>query len=119
MDRYRRGSAQLSDSYPKAGLVSGLVAWLTRHLGLGNSRELVAAPDFGEPAPRCTDPAELERCVSALELRYHLTLPDDFRLHLLQFTDEQERMDDRNFNWWPAHRVKNLPDECGSEVHQD
>jgi len=64
-------------------------------------------------------PTELltaEQSVRALERRYALTLPDDFRAYLLHVAPkDQEEWDDENVLWWPAERIKNVPDEyaCG------
>ena len=61
--------------------------------------------------------------VAALEGRYGLRLPEDFRLHLLDPAADQGWTDNRGIEWWATHRIRNVPDECGAtpedQVHPE
>jgi hypothetical protein len=48
--------------------------------------------------------------VEALELRYSVRLPDDFKAYLLAGAPA-EYLWDHDCNWWPVQRIKNIPDE--------
>ncbi|MDF0546481.1 SMI1/KNR4 family protein [Sphingobium sp. H39-3-25] len=50
--------------------------------------------------------------VEALERRYSLTLPEDFRSYLLHAAPTTIWMDDIGTQWWSAPEIKSLPDEC-------
>jgi len=50
--------------------------------------------------------------VVSLEQRYDLILPPDFRDYLLFAAPRaDEGMDEEYVDWWPASRIKNIPDE--------
>jgi hypothetical protein len=50
--------------------------------------------------------------VIALEQRYDLRLPPDFRDYLLFAAPRVDAgMDDEGIDWWPVSRIKNVPDE--------
>lgn len=50
--------------------------------------------------------------VEALEERYSLTLPEDFRAYLLHAAPSATFMDDIGTQWWAAHEIKSISDEC-------
>jgi hypothetical protein len=55
-----------------------------------------------------TDPATIE----ALEAKYGILLPPDFRAYLAFACPQNDpSWDNELFNWWPVWRLKNLPDE--------
>jgi hypothetical protein len=49
--------------------------------------------------------------IAALEARYRITLPDDFRAYLEKGVPKEENWDEQDGNWWPMSRIKNIPDE--------
>jgi hypothetical protein len=50
--------------------------------------------------------------VEALEERYSLQLPEDFRSYLLHAAPSVTFMDDIGTQWWAAHEIKSISDEC-------
>ena len=52
----------------------------------------------------------------ALEARYSITLPDDFRQYLRDGAPTVEDLDTEMGNWWPIERIKNIPDEYNHSV---
>ena len=52
-----------------------------------------------------------QNAIAALEVRYSITLPDDFRAYLSEGVPKEENWDDEDGNWWPISRIKNIPDE--------
>src|SRR3954463_12154981 len=63
-----------------------------------------------------TKPADAEQSVAALEARYGVTLPDDFRSYLLHAAPAEDLWDDGDINWWSLGRIKNIPDEYQHEL---
>ncbi len=57
-----------------------------------------------------------EREIVALETRYRISLPDDFRAYLQWAVPNTTNWDDADGNWWPIERISNIPDECEHEV---
>ena len=55
-----------------------------------------------------------EETVVALEQRYEIEIPEDFRTYLLNCCPdpEHDEMDENYVTWWPLHRIKNIPEEC-------
>lgn len=51
--------------------------------------------------------------IAAIEKRYSLRLPQQFRNYLETTVPQAEYcgMDDEYFEWWPTARIKNIPDE--------
>lgn len=49
--------------------------------------------------------------IAALEARYGVRLPADFRAYLAAMAPAEERMDDEGGTWWPIGRIRNVPDE--------
>ena len=60
--------------------------------------------------------ASLQSDVEALERRYAVVLPDDFRAYLLHSCPAEEHWDSENTVWWPLARVRNIPEEYEHEV---
>jgi hypothetical protein len=54
--------------------------------------------------------------VEALEQRYDVTLPEDFRTYLLELSPDEESLDDEVTNWWPVGDIKSIPDENRHEI---
>jgi hypothetical protein len=50
--------------------------------------------------------------VGALEERYSLSLPEDFRSYLLHAAPSTSFMDDTGTQWWSVREVRSLVDEC-------
>lgn len=61
-----------------------------------------------------TPEAEIE----ALEARYGIFLPDDFRTYLKHGVPSEENWDENDGNWWPISRIKNIPDEYPHAVNE-
>ncbi|MFL9841078.1 SMI1/KNR4 family protein [Sphingomonas sp. ST-64] len=53
--------------------------------------------------------------LAALESRYGVKLPADFRSYLSAMAPADERMDDEFGTWWPIARIKNVPDELNEK----
>ena len=50
--------------------------------------------------------------ITAVEQRYDVRLPEDFRHHLMRIgAGEGEIWDDELVLWWPVARLRNLPEE--------
>jgi hypothetical protein len=54
--------------------------------------------------------------VHALELKYEVELPIDFREYLLESCPVTEEMDISTRTWWSLDRIKNIPDECDYQI---
>jgi hypothetical protein len=52
-----------------------------------------------------------EADIAALEARYGVALPADFRQYLAVGVPTAENWDAEDGNWWPTERIKNIPDE--------
>jgi hypothetical protein len=64
------------------------------------------------PPRSALDLERAEQEIAAVEQRYNLRLPDDFRLHLMRMgPGEAEIWDDELVLWWPTGRLRNLPEE--------
>lgn len=50
--------------------------------------------------------------VEALEKRYSLHLPEDFRAYLLHAAPSSTFMDDIGTQWWGVNEIKSISDEC-------
>lgn len=50
--------------------------------------------------------------VEALEKRYALQLPEDFRAYLIHAAPSTTFMDDIGTQWWAASEIKSITDEC-------
>ncbi|MET3473740.1 hypothetical protein ABIC78_004297 [Novosphingobium sp. 1529] len=50
--------------------------------------------------------------VEALEERYSLHLPEDFRAYLVHAAPSTSFMDDIGTQWWAANEIKSISDEC-------
>jgi hypothetical protein len=61
------------------------------------------------PVQSCT---HSEAAVAALETKYDIRIPKDFRAYLLNCCPEREcDMDEALFGWWGLDRIRNIPDE--------
>jgi hypothetical protein len=60
--------------------------------------------------------ADAEAGVRALECRYRIRLPDDFRRYLLQVAPDEDVTDDELTTWWALGRIRNIPDEYEGEI---
>lgn len=64
-----------------------------------------------------SDPDIYTRCASstdveALEKRYSLQLPEDFRAYLIHAAPSTTFMDDIGTQWWALSEIKSISDEC-------
>ena len=58
------------------------------------------------------------REIAALETRYGVSLPDDFRHYLEEGVPCEDNWDAEDGNWWPIERIRNIPDEYDHEVDE-
>jgi hypothetical protein len=68
----------------------------------------------GEEPPYDRPVTHGEEAVAALEARYGVHLPADFRdyvLHLCPSTDDEGEMDRAGAGWWGLDRLRNISDE--------
>jgi hypothetical protein len=63
-----------------------------------------------QPTPECQ--------IEALEARYGISLPDDFRAYLKESAPREENWDDNDGNWWPVNRIRNILEEYPSAVSE-
>jgi hypothetical protein len=54
---------------------------------------------------------QAEHSVRALESRYGVALPEDFRTYLTSAAPAEDFGDDHDVTWWSPGRVRNIPDE--------
>lgn len=52
--------------------------------------------------------------IVALEARYKIRLPPDFRAYLSESSPVRQNWDEEMGNWWPFSRIKNIPEEYDS-----
>lgn len=52
--------------------------------------------------------------VEAIEARYDIRIPEDFRAYLCDVAPLSDFMDDVGTSWWSIENVKNVPDECST-----
>src|SRR5262245_42026635 len=52
-----------------------------------------------------------EEAIAALENKYGLRLPLEFRAYLLEASPEDDQVDHKCTEWWSLRRIKNIPDE--------
>jgi hypothetical protein len=62
--------------------------------------------------------------VAALEAKYDVTLPAEFRAYLLECAPEDDQVDQNCTEWWSLRRIKNIPDEyehalTNTEIEKD
>lgn len=62
-----------------------------------------------------TEPGS-EKAILALERRYDLTIPEDFRAYLHHSSPKTDNWDEEMGNWWPVSRILNVPDEYPHEI---
>jgi hypothetical protein len=62
--------------------------------------------------PKSYSPGCAEVQIKALEDRYSIRLPDEFRSYLLNAAPRITYIDDIGTQWWAADEIKSIPDEC-------
>jgi len=62
--------------------------------------------------PNIYTPDEGSSDISALEQRYSIRLPDDFRSYLLHAVPQTTFMDDIGTQWWSLADIKSISEEC-------
>jgi hypothetical protein len=77
---------------------------------------LALAERWGDSDPDLRPVGDADRRVAELERRYGVSLPEDFRLYLLDCAPRGESMSDSGTTWWPIDRIRNIPDECGPDT---
>jgi len=55
-----------------------------------------------------------EASVVALESKYSIKLPSDFRTFLRKSCPKEDQMDDNQIEFWSPTRIQNIPDEYGN-----
>ncbi|WP_434403290.1 SMI1/KNR4 family protein [Sphingobium sp. DN12] len=66
-----------------------------------------AGGEFYEPPP-----SDAWSQIEALEERYGIRIPEDFRDYLGDVAPNEDFMDDIGVTWWSIKNIKNIPDEC-------
>ncbi len=56
--------------------------------------------------------------ITALEIRYGVSLPREFREYLREGAPIAENWDAEDGNWWPVERIKNISDEYEHPVSE-
>jgi hypothetical protein len=64
-----------------------------------------------------TEPAA--EAVGALERKYGIRFPDDFREYLLHACPKDDFWDEQMTIWWPLSRIKNIPEEYAHRVRDE
>jgi hypothetical protein len=77
---------------------------------------LALAARWGDNDPALVPMFDAERRVTDLEQRYGISIPEDFRLYLLNTAPSGYYMDDIGTAWWTLADIKNIPDECGEHM---
>ncbi len=55
--------------------------------------------------------------VTALETKYNVRIPEEFREYLLRCCpDEEFDIDESMTAWWPVSRIRNIPDEYDRKI---
>lgn len=67
---------------------------------------------LGTAVPGPEERARRESAIQEVEQQYRLTLPEDFRLYLLDASPIEQAWDKEMVIWWPIERLKNIADEC-------
>lgn len=62
--------------------------------------------------PKSYSPGNAEVQIKALEDRYSIHLPQDFRSYLLNAAPRTRYMDDIGTQWWAAGEIQSVADEC-------
>jgi hypothetical protein len=52
--------------------------------------------------------------IAALEIRYGVRLPDEFRAYLSIAAPRHQFMDNETISWWSVRDIKSLAEECAS-----
>jgi hypothetical protein len=60
--------------------------------------------------------ADAEAYVGALESRYGIRIPDDFRRYLLHVAPSAEATDEEVTAWWGLGRIRSVPEEYQHEI---
>lgn len=60
-----------------------------------------------------------EATIAALEAKYDIQLPSQFRKYLLEACPEDDQVDQNCTEWWSLSRIKIIPDEYEHEVTND
>ena len=72
-----------------------------------------ALADFWSSSdPKSYSPSGASVQVKALEERYALSLPEDFRSYLLNAAPRTTYMDGNGTQWWAPSEIKSIADEC-------
>ena len=107
--RHKLGGGRRLRSAPRASRV--VVAPGEAHLALANR--------WGTNHSALAPLPDAERRVADLEQRYGISIPEDFRLYLLNTAPSGYYMDDIGTTWWTLAEIKNIPDECSKEALGD
>ncbi|HEX8644292.1 MAG TPA: hypothetical protein VF702_10315 [Allosphingosinicella sp.] len=60
--------------------------------------------------------ADAQDRAAAIESRYGLRIPGDFRRFLIEAPLAEELTDEAGTSWWPLARIRSLPEEYGHEI---
>jgi hypothetical protein len=73
----------------------------------------------GKNDPALVPMPDAERRVAELEQRYGISIPEDFRLYLLNAAPSGYYMDEIGTAWWTLADIRNIPDECSEDMLDD
>jgi hypothetical protein len=108
LHRKMRGAGELRWAAPASPVV---VAPGEAHLAL--------AARWGTNDPALAPMPDAERRIAGLEQRYGISIPEDFRLYLLNTAPSGYYMDEIGTAWWTLDEIKNIPDECSADALGD
>ncbi len=105
---WRRGTKQSASPFPAK------VPPIDPSLFNENGERLYnALADFWASSdPKSYSPYGADDHIKALEERYSLRLPEDFRSYLLHAAPCTTYMNDFGTQWWAASEIKSIADEC-------
>jgi hypothetical protein len=62
-------------------------------------------------SPEVIGAGQPETAILALEQRFQVRLPEDFRRYLLTSAPHEDFWDEEHTIWWPLGRIRNIPEE--------
>ncbi|CAM3098253.1 MULTISPECIES: SMI1/KNR4 family protein [Sphingomonas] len=82
--------------------------------GAAEQRYAALADHWALAEPKFYTPAHDEDGITALEMRYGIRLPPEFRAYLSIAAPRHQFMDNETISWWSVRDIKSLAEECAS-----